>query len=139
MNNPMLKNLLNLAAAIFFAMLLQSLFEFAAHRLYPLPEGINPQDKAAIAAAVAKLPVTAFLLVGFAWLLGSVAGGWVVARQIAFPHTILFLGILSGIRIASGVANMLMIPHPTWFWLVGILALGAGCWLFPLWNKNRLL
>lgn len=135
----MLKNLLYLAAAIFFAMLLQSIFEFAAHRLYPLPKGINPQDKEALAAAVSKLPLAAFLSVGFAWLVGSLAGGWVVATQIPFPHTILFLGILSGLRIASGVANMLMIPHPTWFWAVGILALGAGCWLFPLWNKNKLL
>lgn len=102
--------------------------EAISSRVFPLPSGVDPTDPEVVRAAVAQLPPGAFLFVLLAWFLGPFAGAWVAARLA--PGSPLVHGmVVAGLVVASAVANMLMLPHPSWMWVAGpVVILGAG-WL----------
>lgn len=75
---------------------------------------------------VKNLPLAAFLVVLLAWFLGSLAGAsfpmWLCQDKKLSWVVITFL-------LAGGIFNMVMLPHPGWFWLPGILVFPIGGWL----------
>ena len=48
--------------------------QLVSTRLYPLPDGIDPGDQAALARAIAEIPPGALLMVLTAYLGGSIVG-----------------------------------------------------------------
>ncbi|KFL35692.1 hypothetical protein [Arenimonas donghaensis] len=95
--------------------------ESLGHAVYPPPAGLDPGDMEQLKALVATLPVGALLFVVFAWAAGAYAGGLVAAR-IAPAHRALLAGVIGALVLAAVVANLLMIPHPPWVAVVGVLA-----------------
>ncbi len=83
------------------------------HQIYPPPSGLDPTDKEAMKAAIATVPVEALVLVLLSYLLGTIVGastaGWIGRgdRAPVIATTVLLL--------ATGMLNLLMVPHPTWF------------------------
>ncbi|MFN7967420.1 MAG: hypothetical protein U0V87_17225 [Acidobacteriota bacterium] len=59
------------------------------------------------------------------WILGSVAGGWTTAR-IATGATVRHCTILGVLLTLAGIANNLMIPPPTWFWIAIVVFVPAA-------------
>lgn len=93
--------------------------EAVAHAVYPLPPGINPMDPAALKAAMADLPVRALLFVLLAWATATLIGAWLSARMVRRSR--MLHGMIVGVLLlVGGIANMLMIPHPVWFWVLGV-------------------
>ena len=88
--------------------------EAISHALYPPPLGLDFQDAAAIHEYIKVLPVGAFLLLLLAHFLGSFVGA-VTAVKIARDNRILWPLLIGAISLLAGAANLLMIPHPTWF------------------------
>jgi hypothetical protein len=93
--------------------------EFVGHTIFPPPPGLDPNDLDSIKANIDKIPAGVFVSVLVAWLLAAFAGGWVAARlapggKLAFGLAIGTLGLL------AAVANMWMIPHPIWVWIIGV-------------------
>ena len=89
--------------------------EMIGHVIFPPPAGLDLSDP----AAIGKLPIGALVSVLMAWALATFAAAWVAARvaaggQLAFG---LSMGILG---LVAAIATMLMIPHPTWMWILGI-------------------
>lgn len=106
-------------AGAFVAGLLVWVMELLGSLIYPLPAGMNPDDPAAVKAAMANLPAGALLLVLLGWIVGTFAGAWITALRAArapIGHGLL----LGGLFLVGAVVNMLMIPHPVWFWIVGL-------------------
>lgn len=96
------------------------LVEYVGHLVYPAPAGIDMRNPEALKTYAANAPVGALLFVILAWALGSLTGGWLaafIARQSRSQHAL----IVGGVLMIFGIINMLMIPHPVWFWIVGIL------------------
>lgn len=96
------------------------LVEHVGHLVYPAPAGIDMRNPEALKTYAANAPVGALLFVILAWALGSLTGGWLaafIARQSRSQHAL----IVGGVLMIFGIINMLMIPHPVWFWIVGIL------------------
>ena len=114
--------LLNVASVL-LGVLLGSIIIFGAdfldQALFPLPPGVNPRDPSALKAAMAHIPVGAFVVVLIGWIIGTFSGALVAAR-IARRYKVR-CGMLVGVLFwGAGIANMLEIPHPLWFWVVGV-------------------
>lgn len=99
--------------------------EMISSMLYPLPAGLDTSDHAALASHIGTLPAGAFVLVLAGWLLGTLAAAWTAAR-IAQRKPMLHGAIMGGLFLVLGVANMLMLPHPAWVWVCGILIFVAA-------------
>jgi hypothetical protein len=77
-------------------------------------EGVT--DRQEIKAIMASAPLGALVVVLIGWALGSVAGGFLatlISRKPPGGHA-LVLGVLLTL---AGVANNLMLPPPSWFWI----------------------
>jgi hypothetical protein len=84
-----------------------------------LPEGVDPSDRAAVEAVMANPPLGALLFVLFGWAVGTVCGAWlavIIARRSPLYHA-LAVGLT---MLAAGVVDMVLLPHPFWFWVLGI-------------------
>lgn len=96
-------------------------------QVYPLPPGTDLADPASMKAAMATLPATALLVVLGGWFVGALAGAWAAAR-FARPagKPPLIVGV---VLLVAAVANMLMFPHPAWFWIIGVAIYPVATWL----------
>lgn len=102
--------------------------EAVSSRIFPLPPGIDLTDPDAIRAAVAQLPIGAYLFVLFAWFLGVFAGAWVAARLA--PGSPLVHGlIVAGLVLVAAVVNMVALPHPAWMWVGAPVVILVAGWL----------
>ena len=96
-----------------------ALVEQIGHQVYPPPEGLDLNDPTAVAELIASAPVGALLFVLAAWVIGATVGGWLSVRLGgAVPRSPFVVGL---VLLAFGLANMLMIPHPTWFFILGVI------------------
>jgi len=102
------------------------LAEFASAPLHPMPAGFDMHDPASVAAFVATLPVAALLLVLAGWVLGALVGSHVAARIARKPLPALAVGM---VIVVGVIANAVMIPHPTWMTIAGVLLPVPAAWL----------
>lgn len=100
--------------------------EFISAPLHPTPAGFNMRDPASMAAFVATLPVSALLLVLSGWVLGALLGGYVAARIARKPFPALVVGIVIEVGV---IANAVMIPHPMWMTVAGVLLPVPAAWI----------
>lgn len=96
--------------------------ETVGHSLYPAPPGLSPDDPRAIEQYVANAPFLAIAFVLIAWASAAFVGGAVAARLAVGRRTQRFGFIVGLILFVGGVAQMWMIPHPTWFVLAAPFA-----------------
>jgi len=98
---------------------------------FPMPEGISMSDQAGMAAWMAELPQTAFILPVMAHMAQAFGGAWVAAR-IGASRPMLLAMIIGVLSLIGGVMNMLSIPGPIWMWAempLYILLAGLAGWL----------
>lgn len=91
-----------------------AVLEMLGHRLFPMPANINYKDKQQLSRVIKNLPLGAFLMVELAYVVGSMTGGFVVARFASTRHVELACG-LGFLLTLFGLQNLLTIPHPRWF------------------------
>ena len=113
------RNILAVVAGLFAGVIGIFLIEGVGHAVYPPPAGMDFNNPEQLREMMANMPVGALLMVAVAWAMGSFAGG-VVAALIAMKSKITMSLIVGGLLMVAGIANMLMIPHPAWFWIVGL-------------------
>lgn len=102
--------------------------EYLNSQIYPLPPGTDSRNADSMRAAMATLPPTALVGVLVGWFAAAVAGAWValrIAKGDRRPAWVLGLLLLT-----AAIANMMLFPHPVWFWVAGIalypVAIGLG-------------
>ncbi len=115
----MIRALLAVVAGIAAAALMIGLLESIGHTMYPPPEGLDPYvDPEGFAAAVDQMPTGALVVVLLSWAMGTFTGAWLAARIVGRA----FYGyLIGGVMLLGGVTNVISIPHPLWFSVVGIL------------------
>jgi hypothetical protein len=94
--------------------------------IYPLPEGLSPENPEALAAYVANAPVGAMVGVLFSYFFGSFAGGAVATRLAKNSTAGLCVG---GALMLAGFKNLADIPHPLWFAIASTLIYLPTAWL----------
>lgn len=99
--------------------LLVWVMELLGSLIYPPLSGMSSDDPATVKAAMANLPAGALILVLLGWIVGTFVGAWITALRAdraPIGHGL----VLGGFFLVGAVLNMLMIPHPVWFWIVGM-------------------
>jgi hypothetical protein len=124
----MLRNILAVLLGILVAGLSVAAIEALGHRVYPPPAGLDPGDPEAFAAAIREMPLPALLFVPLAWFLGTTAGAAVAAN---ISHTKkLQSGLIVGVvMLAGGLGTLVLIPHPLWLSVLGVLVFFPATWI----------
>ncbi|MBL4715766.1 MAG: hypothetical protein COC01_03635 [Bacteroidetes bacterium] len=115
----MLRNSLSIAAGIITGGILIFLVEKLGHTIYPHPADFDYTDKEALAELIQNAPIGALLFVILAWTVGSFGGG-LVASLISNEAKMRKALIVGVVLMLLGIMNMMMIPHPLWFWALGL-------------------
>jgi cytochrome c biogenesis protein CcdA len=124
----MARNILAVIAGIIAAAVAVFLVETAAHSLLPAPAGMDATNAESIQANMRNLPLSSFLAILAAWCVGSFVGG-LVAAMVSRQQKMLCAFITALFILGSGIATMIMIPHPIWFWITAILLPLPCAWI----------
>ena len=84
--------------------------------LFPIPEGLDWEDKEGFAAYFGTLPWTAFAVVIAAHLGQSFFGG-LVAAHLSKNKPMLVALIVGAVTMVGGLMMLNSTPHPTWMWI----------------------
>lgn len=112
--------------AVVLGMIAGGVFNMAlvtlSHVVYPLPEGLDPNDFAAFRAHVEAhgLPACALLIVLGAHAGGSFVSGF-VCGLIARRPWYLAATILGVLWMCGGVSMLMMLPAPKWFAIADVV------------------
>jgi hypothetical protein len=116
----MLRSLLAIVAGLITAMLVIFGVEAAGMLLFPPPVGMRLETEADLARLVAMSSPAAKAWLVFGWALGSFVGAWVAARISVRHRRIAALAVALFI-VAGTVMNAMVIAHPMWMNLLGLL------------------
>ena len=111
------------------------LVEWLGHQVYPPPPDLDFKNPEQVRQFTSTLPLGAFLLILLGWLLGTISGG-LTACYVAREKPLVFASIIGAVMLAATVANLAMIPHPTWFSIAGITVIGVGTLLASRWSTS---
>ena len=112
-----------------------TLVEWLGHQVYPLPPGLDFNNPEQVRLFTSNLPLGAFLFVLLGWLLGTLCGG-LTACYVAREKPLVFASIIGAVMLAATIANLAMIPHPTWFSIAAIVVIGVGTLLASRWTST---
>ena len=116
-----MKKLWAVLAGIAVAVIIVIIGDIISHKIYPLPAGLDFTDVDQIAAYMQVVPAGALICVIIGQVLALFIGGMVVIKMAKESKP---LHIFSLVFILLSVMNLLMIPHPNWFAISSIIALG---------------
>ncbi|MGF1468518.1 MAG: hypothetical protein ACFCGT_20530 [Sandaracinaceae bacterium] len=105
-----------------------TLVQYLNITLYPLGPDVDLDDPAALAEAIRDLPLGAYVLLELSYVLGSLAGGFVVGRAGGRSRRWIALG-LGAVLTAFGVQNVVAIPHPLWLAVLTLVTFVPMTWL----------
>jgi hypothetical protein len=109
--------------------------QWLGHQVYPLPPGMDFSDPEQVLELTTNMPPGAFLFVLLAWFLGTVVGG-LAACWVAREQPVIFASIIGTFMLIATIANLMMIPHPTWFSIAALILIAAGTLLAARWSSN---
>ncbi|MDH3491867.1 MAG: hypothetical protein OEM20_07660 [Gammaproteobacteria bacterium] len=115
-------------AGIAIAIAIVWLIETVGHSVYPPPPNLNFADADAMRAYTSTLPIGAFLFVGGAWFVATLCGTF-AACKIGDAKPLVFAGVVGGLMLIATAANLIMIPHPLWFSILGVAGIIVAAWL----------
>jgi hypothetical protein len=121
----MMRGILGAIAAVLVGGLVILLIEMLGHACYPFPPGVDPRNHDSLGAYMKTAPLGAWMFVLAAYYVGSFAGGavgaWIGCRPWA--------GWAAGaVLMTLGLVNLLMMPHPAWFWAASLAGYLPAAW-----------
>lgn len=117
----MIKNILAVFAGLATAFVIIFVFEAIGHIIYPPPPEIDLSNSDHVRQLIESMPVGALIIVIIAWAIGSFAGG-VVSSIVAISHKTMLAIIVGALITVSAFINLMMVYHPAWMWVCGLLA-----------------
>ena len=116
----MIRKILSVIAGLITANVVFLIVEAINHSLYPFPKNLDFKDTLAVQSFYESQPITIWFLVLIGWFVGSFLGGFVI--KLISKNENKTLPIIAGVVLTlSAIANFYLIPHPTWFIVVGLL------------------
>lgn len=112
--NPTLKNILAIIAGILAGSAVNMGIIMISGSIIPPPEGADVTTMEGLKATMHLFLPIHFVFPFLAHALGTFAGA-LVAAIIAASHKMKFALGIGGFFLAGGIANVFMLPSPTWF------------------------
>ena len=146
-------HVLAVVGGLVVAFALIMVIELVGNSIYPPPAGIDVSDIDELGAAMEQVPTGSLLFVLLAWVVGTVCGAWVAARlggpMLAVARAAFaWLGmgraaaaletgtmpmidalVVGTVLLFAGVAILVMLPHPVWFTVIGVIVFLPAAWL----------
>ena len=116
----MLRTLLGIIVGLVTAMLLIFALAAAGMMVFPPPAGMQLNNQADLAQLVAQSSMGKKAWVVFGWAFASFVSGWVAARISRVYPRFAALAVAALIMIGT-VMNAMVIPHPMWMNLLGVV------------------
>ena len=110
--------------------------ETIGHSIFPTPADLDTGNSDVMRAYIDTLPLGALLSVAAAWFLGSF-GGTFAACRIGTARPLIYVLVVGGMMFAGATFNLLLIPHPIWFSILGVVGIFAGTWLGMTLGRRR--
>jgi len=125
--------MLRSAVAILFGIiagaLIVALVEWAGQQAFPLPAGVDVNDRAQLVAVIEQAPLSALLMVLLAWFFGACDGA-MIAAWLAPSRPWRHGSVVVLVLAMMAVVMLQRLPHPRWFvfatpptyllaWLIG--------------------
>jgi hypothetical protein len=125
----MIRTLAGLAAGLAVAIMTVMAVEGIGNQLYPPPAGYDMTS-----ASAETLPFETLVWPVIGWFLGAAAGAWVAVRVSGenWPGWAIAIFVL-----AATILNLVLITHPTWVIVAGVIAPLLGGWVGQLLPKER--
>ena len=111
------------------------IIETLGHAIWPTPADVDFGDTDVMRAYIDTLPLGALLSVAAAWFIGSL-GGTFVACRFGTARPLVYVLVVGGMMFAGAAFNLLVIPHPIWFSILGITGILVGTWVGMLLGKR---
>lgn len=124
----MIKSIIAVVLAVLLAGVVIAVVQLVNTQIFPLPSGVDFNDRAAMSRAMGSMPTGGFVVLLLSYILGALAGGWLAARR-APGRPVLHAMIVGVLLLAAGVMNFVSIPHPLWVTVVGLLIFLPMAWL----------
>ncbi len=119
------RRVLGLCAGLLVGVVVIGAIEAVGHAAFPPPAGTDLADRQARAELIASAPAGLSLVTAAAWLVGSLAAA-LLARTIEGPGRAVATTIAGTLLVLAGVSNVVALPYPAWFRVLGPAALAAG-------------
>ena len=127
---------LAIVAGFIVNMAVVSIAEAVLGMIYPLPAGLDVNDRAQMAAHVQSLPAGAFagLLIGWAaGAFSAAATAYLVSGRVRW---LAWVG--AGANLLGVAMSVALLPHPIWLAAIGLAApIAAGFAVPALWGPAR--
>lgn len=117
----MLRTVLGIFVGLVCGVLIIAGWESFVHKIFPPPQNLNFADKEAIQAMMQQMPLNSFLFILVGYGLAAFGGG-AVATTIHASKKIMPAMVVAGLLMLAAAANFVMLPHPTWFIVVSMVA-----------------
>lgn len=132
--NPMIRNILAVIAGIVVGMVVNMGLIMLGSVVIPLPDGVDVTNAESISASIHLFELKHFIFPFLAHALGTLAGAYVVAK-LAVSHQMRFALSIGAFFLIGGIANLFLIPGPTWFAIVDLV----GAYIPMGWIGGRLV
>jgi hypothetical protein len=118
--NPIVKNILAVIIGIVAGSAVNMGIIMISGSIIPPPEGVDNTTMEGLKAGLHLFQPKHFLFPFLAHALGTFVGA-LLATIIAANRKLLFAMVIGVFFLAGGIANILMLPSPTWFTIVDLV------------------
>jgi hypothetical protein len=119
----MIRRILAVVGGLIAGSVFIGIIEKLGHYLYPLPAGMKTDDMDAFKEYIATAPFMALFFVIIAYAFGALVSGF-VSTKIGNDGKNRYAVICGVIFLLMTIYYMVMLPTPTWFWVLGIAVWG---------------
>lgn len=126
--NPTARRVLAVFAGLFASVGVILVIEGVSSALHPPTPGLDLRDPEQLRVFIGSLPLSAFLLVLTAWVLGAFIGA-TVAIRIARERPVTNACVVGGVVGVATVMNLTSLPHPVWMPYAAAVGIPLATWL----------
>ena len=119
--NPIVKNVLAVIAGIFLGSAVNMCIIMISGSIIRPPDGVDVTDMESLKSSMHLFEAKHFLFPFLAHALGTLVGAF-TAASIAASHKMKFALAIGAFFLVGGIMNAFMLPAPTWFIALDLLA-----------------